>query len=145
LPTNNNNIDALLEGVKWRDYGSDNPISFGFPETIGDYEADYHDLSSYASGFQSLNGQQRQVIHNWIAMVGEVSTAHFRKLSERGEVKGASLRFALSNAPKTASAFLPGKKVNSGDAGSTQATSSRRRSETMPTLTLATNLGTPSV
>ena len=114
--TNNNNIDGLLDGIKWRDFAPTTPITFSFTDAIGDYESTYQDRAGHATSFQTLNSTQRSAARSCIRQFANVSNANFVELTGLNN-RNATIRMAASNVPNTAFAYYPdGSFVEGGDA-----------------------------
>ncbi len=110
--TNNNNIDGLLIGTKWRGV----TVSFSFTDSIADYESDYPDRASHGASFQTLNATQRTVTRAWFTMFANVSNIGLTELTGTSD-RDATIRLAMSNVADTAFAYYPdGFYIEGGDA-----------------------------
>lgn len=120
----NNDIDALLFGLKWRDYTVTAPITYSFTNSINDYEPTYPNLSSHKASFKTLNAAQRIAARGWMTQYANISNANFQELTG-ASVRDATIRMASSNVPSTASAEYPNSSiVEGGDAWFNESTGS---------------------
>ncbi len=111
--TGDNNIDGLLVGSKW----SSTSVSFGFTDSIADYESGYPDLANHGLSFQTFNATQRDVARKWIAPGGEYYNVSLLVTSELTGTsdRDATIRMAMSNVPGTAFGYYPANTVAGGD------------------------------
>ncbi|WP_270935226.1 M10 family metallopeptidase [Falsiroseomonas oryzae] len=108
-------IDGLLSGFAW---GSNDPVSFAFPDGAADYEA-FYGASEPARGFAQVGGAMRDAIRK--ILLGEAAGAIGGPGSPGPSVLGltrlsivettqdnfADIRVARSSAPSTAWAYYP--------------------------------------
>jgi serralysin len=112
--TGDNNIDGLLIGTKW----SSTSVTFGFTDSIDDYESGYENRASHAASYQTLNATQRSVARSWIGNGGAYYNVSFLSTSELtgASDRDATIRLAMSNNPNTAFGYYPANTVEAGDA-----------------------------
>jgi hypothetical protein len=108
------NIEALISGAQWPDPAA---ITYSFPTSAADY-ADYAgyddpDLDQPGSFVHFSLAQQAAARSAFVALSGFTDLAFSEVTANRGS---AMLRYAMSNAPDTAYAVLPGELSISGDA-----------------------------
>ncbi len=102
-------VDGLLSGVKWKV----SALSFSFPDAAADFGTGYGD-SAPTNDFGVFNATQQAVTRASLVQFAAVSGLTF---SERtGADQGsADMRFALSDNPNTAYAYLPNANPVGGD------------------------------
>ncbi len=100
------NVDALLSGEQW----SDLSLSYGFPDSPGDYGPG-EGSAEIEAGMEALNTQQQAAVRTILAQIGRLTGLSF---TEAEAAPGtAQLRYALTGGAETAHASYPG----SGDGG----------------------------
>jgi hypothetical protein len=110
--TGNTNIDGLLSGVKW----SSTSVSFSFPDSINDYEANYYDRAYHGATFQALNAAQQDAARAWLFTGGAFSNVSLLAPFESTNDLDATIRMAMSDVPWTAFAYYPNSSfVEGGD------------------------------
>lgn len=111
-PSYINNIDALLIGGKW----ASTSVSFSFTDNFtNDYEQPYP-LSSFGTGFQTLNATQQLIARAWLGSVGASSYYNVSLLSPF-ELTGASDRDATIRIALTSKTNLGTAQVADFPAG----------------------------
>lgn len=93
-------VDGLLSGLKW-----EGPLTYSFPDSASDFEADYGSGEPDASGFAQVSAAQQQAVHAIMALVENYTLLD---VSYAG-TNGADLRITQSSeANPTAYAYYPG-------------------------------------
>jgi serralysin len=101
-------VDGLLSGFAWAD---NDPVSFAFPDSAGDYEA-FYGASEPARGFAQAGPMMRDAVRGiLLGAPGSPgpSVLGFTNLSlvESAQDSTADIRIARSSAPSTAWAYYP--------------------------------------
>ena len=93
-------IDGLFSGVKWDTLS----LSYSFPASRADYEADYSDRA--ANRAHMLNAAQRAAINDILTKISGLTNLTFTE-STGAAVSDADMRFALSRVADPAFAYYP--------------------------------------
>ena len=94
------NVDALLTGVKW----ATTSLTYSFPDSALDFSYDFY--SEAATNFSPLNAQQKDAARAALDYFADVSGLTFTELTGAAD-RNADLTFAESGAPSTAWAYFP--------------------------------------
>ena len=106
-------IEALIGSAPWPDPNSSQPgtnLTFAFPNSPADYPAG---IPETANNFEAFNAIQRTATTQILQQISHVADLTFTQLFDNQE-SGATLRYAMSDEPEVAYAYLPG-----GDLGGT--------------------------
>jgi len=106
-------IDALIRGYVW----NTTSLTFSFPDSANDYEANYGGDDEELGSFSALNGQQEFAAYAALDQYSSVSGLNFVELGDDiGEDDGdADLRYAETGASNTAWGYYPSSNVAGGD------------------------------
>ncbi|MCG7394887.1 M10 family metallopeptidase C-terminal domain-containing protein, partial [Microvirga sp. ACRRW] len=110
LPSGDQNLDALLMGVRWDAAG----IGFSFPESSAFYGSDYSG-NEPRNGFAPLDQAQSAAARKAFAMIASVTNLGFTEIRE-DMVNQPEVRLASANISGAAWAYSPGPFSISGDA-----------------------------
>ncbi|MGZ8359753.1 MAG: M10 family metallopeptidase C-terminal domain-containing protein [Allosphingosinicella sp.] len=105
--------DALLSGRRWSSLN----LTYAFPDSYTDFPAGFGDGEATASnGFEAFNVTQRVAAQDMLGYIAQVTQLTFQTISDPfGSTDGsANIRFAESNLPEVAYAYLPGSGPESG-------------------------------
>ncbi len=102
------NIDALLTGVKW----ATTSLTFSFPDSASDYS--YRGYLNVRDTFQPLNATQEAAARTALGFYESISGLRFQELDGPADAD-ADLMFAMSSAPPTAFAYYPSNSDVGGD------------------------------
>lgn len=107
-------IDALLAGPSWADRpGEPVVLSYAFAETADSYPRPYSAFEEPSSGFTPLSPAQRAAVREALGLWAAVADIRFVESDERSGP--ADLRFAATDATRTAHAYYPGTSPAAGD------------------------------
>src|SRR5258705_10963834 len=109
-PTNNQDINGLLVGVKW----STTNLTYSFPASETFYSVGYGD-GEPTNGFAQLNATQQTATRAILQTYSAVSNLTFLEVTESSTVHG-DLRLATSSLPETAWGYYPSSAAEGGDA-----------------------------
>lgn len=107
--TGNQNIDALLNGMRW----SASTLTFGFPSDAEAYGPDYVG-GEPQNNFEPVNATQRDAVRDALDNVSAVCNLTFVETSD-ADAGEATLRFASSDRLGTAWAYFPAETDEAGD------------------------------
>ncbi|KLK93157.1 hypothetical protein AA309_10185 [Microvirga vignae] len=107
--TGNAYIDGVLGNYKW----ATNGLTYSFP-TDGSYYGGSYGADENITNFGVLNPAQQATARNILKMFSSVANLSFAKIDETA-TQHADLRFALSDKPGTAWAYLPSTAAEGGD------------------------------
>lgn len=110
MKTGNAYIDGILGDVKWATAN----LTYSFPTSASYYGSGYG-IGEPSDNFGTLNNQQQDAVRIALGMFSSVANLNYLELTETA-VQHADLRFALSDAPSTAWAYLPHPAPEGGDA-----------------------------
>lgn len=107
-------IDGLLAGPSWAD-GPGRPVvlTYAFPEHAEAYPSPYSAIGEPERGFAPLSPVQRAAVRDALELWAAVADIRFLETDERSGP--ATLRFAASDAARTAQAYFPGEDAAAGD------------------------------
>ena len=108
--TGNVYIDGLLSDQKWAVVS----LTFGFPTQASQYGTGYG-ANEPASAFEAVNGVQQAAVRAAFQLISSYTNLHFSE-STGASAGSADLRFAMSDVPGTAYAYLPSANAAGGDA-----------------------------
>ncbi|EAQ36492.1 possible protease [Nitrobacter sp. Nb-311A] len=80
-------------------------LTYSFPTSASYYGSGYG-IGEPSDNFETLNNQQQDAVRIALGMFSSVANLNYLELTETA-VQHADLRFALSDAPSTAWAYLP--------------------------------------
>ena len=107
-------IDALLAGPSWADRpGEPIVLSYAFAETADSYPRPYSAFDEPSHGFAPLSPVQRAAVREALELWAAVADIRFVESDERSGP--ADLRFAATDATRTAHAYYPGTSPAAGD------------------------------
>jgi len=107
-------IDALLAGPSWADRpGEPVTLTFAFPDSAEAYPWPYSAAGEPADGFAPLSPVQRAAVREALGLWAAVADIRFVESDERNGP--ADLRFAATDATRTAQAYYPGTRPAAGD------------------------------
>jgi Ca2+-binding RTX toxin-like protein len=109
-PTGNAQVDGLLSGIKW----AVSALTYSFPANSTFYGSGYG-AGEPNSGFEVFNGTQQNAVRAVLQTYAAVANITFSEWTETTTVH-ADLRFAESNLPSTAWAYMPSTAAEGGDA-----------------------------
>jgi serralysin len=109
-PTGDAFIDGVLGDAKW----AVNSLTYSFPSMASFYGPSYGD-GEPGSAFQTLNLMQQIATKAALTLCASVANLTFAQITETTS-QHADLRFAMSDMPKTAWAYLPSTDAAGGDA-----------------------------
>lgn len=107
--SSNQDINGLLSGLAW----SSHDLTFSFPTSASQYGASYG-FDEPLNSFDVVTAAQASAIRGILGAYSAVSNISFVEVTESGSQHG-DLRFAQSNTPSTAWAYLPGSQPEGGD------------------------------
>jgi serralysin len=108
-PTGNPYVNGVLGDVKW----ASNSFTYSFPTIGSDYGASYG-CGENVTGFGALSATQKAGVRSVMSAYSSVANLSFTEIAETSS-QHATLRFALSDAPSTAWAYLPTTADEGGD------------------------------
>jgi len=100
-------IDALIESDGWADPNPNLPgtnLTYAFPNSPSDYPAG---TTETQNNFETFNPIQRSATTQILQQIATVADLSFTQLLDNQE-SGATLRYAMSDEPDVAYAYLPG-------------------------------------
>jgi len=104
--TSDSYVNGLLGGSKW----STGVLTYSFPTL-----ASHYDYSGEAqNGFRALTVAQQTAVEKALAMFEQVSGLNFERITETAS-EHAQIRFATSDLPQTAWAYMPANTSQAGD------------------------------
>ena len=107
-------IDGLLAGPSWADRpGEPVTLTFAFPDSAEAYPWPYSAAGEPADGFAPLSPVQRAAVREALGLWAAVADIRFVESDERDGP--AALRFAATDATRTAQAYYPGESAAAGD------------------------------
>ncbi|MFC5067711.1 M10 family metallopeptidase C-terminal domain-containing protein [Flaviflagellibacter deserti] len=109
-PTGNAYIDGVLGDVKW----AVSTLTYSFPTSASYYGTNYGE-GEPLNQFAALNSTQQATVRSALTMFSSVANITFAEKAESA-TQHADLRFAMSNDPSTAWAYLPSTAAEGGDA-----------------------------
>ena len=100
--TQQSNMQALVAGFKWDNYG----VRFSFPTSVTDYgpNTSAYGSGELASNFATFNDAQKTAARAAFAMIESYSKLNLTEITTHAT---AEIRLARSNAPSTAWAYYP--------------------------------------
>src|SRR5262245_43208664 len=108
-PSGSQDISGVLYNLKW----AVTTLSFSFPSSASFYESNAAPNNETGS-FAALNATQQSFVRAALAQYAAVANLTFNEITESSG-QHADLRFAQSNAPSTAWAYLPSTGSWGGD------------------------------
>jgi len=110
-PSGNQDIDGLLYDRKW----AVNAFTFSFPSSFSFYESGSAPNGETTNNFDVLNSAQQNFVRQWVLLqFSSVINVTFNEITE-STTEHADFRFAKSDAPSTAWAYLPSSSGAGGD------------------------------
>jgi serralysin len=100
-------VNALIGSNGWPDPNPSLPgtnLTFAFPNSPSDYPSG---TSETQSNFEQFNGVQQNATTQMLQLIAGVANITFARLFD-GQESSANLRFAMSDEPDVAYAYLPG-------------------------------------
>jgi serralysin len=107
--SSSNYVNGVLGDYKW----ATTNLTFSFP-TSGSYYGSSYGSSENTTGFGAFSSTQKEAARKALAMYAAVSNLSFSEVAETSSTHG-DLRFAMSNKPSTAWAYLPSTAAEGGD------------------------------
>jgi len=108
--TGNAYVDGVLGDYKW----AANSLTYSFP-TDGSYYGNAYGSFENVTNFGALNDAQQKMVRSALTMYASVANLNFTELIETA-TQHADLRFAQSDKPSSAWAYLPTTGAEGGDA-----------------------------
>jgi serralysin len=102
-------VDGILGGVKW----ANGRFTYSFPTDSAFYGTSYG-LGESSAGFGVLNPAQQNAVRSVFDVYASVAKLDFVEISETA-TQHADFRFAMSDKPQTAWAYLPDTSAEAGD------------------------------
>jgi serralysin len=109
-PTGNLYVDGVLSGIKW----GVTDLTFSFP-TSGSYYGAGYGCGEAGNGFEAFNSAQQAAVRTILKSFSAVSNLQFTEVTE-STTQHVDFRFAESNSPNTAWAYMPTLADEGGDA-----------------------------
>lgn len=107
-------IDGLLAGSSWAEApGRPITLTYAFAESADSYARPYSALGEPEAGFAPLSPAQRAAVREALDRWAAVADIRFVESDERDGA--ATLRFAATDAARTAQAYFPGEGAAAGD------------------------------
>jgi len=107
--TGNVHVDAVLSGAKW----ATSHLTYSFPALSIHYGA-YYGSGEATNAFGAFGTIQQSATRSALKLYADVCNLTFSQITETTD-QHASIRFAQSNAPDTAWAYLPTSDDSGGD------------------------------
>ncbi len=107
-------IDGLLAGPSWVEApGEPVTLTYAFAESADSYPSPYSAIGEPEAGFTPLSTSQRAAVREALGRWAAVADIRFVETDEREGP--ATLRFAATDAARTAQAYFPGEDAEAGD------------------------------
>ncbi len=108
-PAGNAMVDGVLSGWKW----GVSSLTYSFPTSAAYYGTGYGS-GEPSRGFEALNAAQQNAVRAALGQYSAVANVAFTEIAETS-ARPADLRFAESDLPGTAWAYMPSTRVEGGD------------------------------
>ena len=108
-PTGNLYVDGLLMGTKW----ASSSLTFSFP-TEASYYGNNYGYGEPQNNFEAFNSTQKAATYSILDSYASVANFNLTEVTESSTEHG-TLRFAESDTPSTAWAYLPHTAAEGGD------------------------------